>query len=333
MQIVLLLKQLHLINSKGQNMLTREVITANTALSGLTDEQIAAITTLSQNDENSVIAKKTGEIYGALDSDILAVSGIAKNGTEKTYDYAKRVIGEIKTKAESANELQTKVDSLTKEKARLEKAISDNSADAETVKALKQAKADLQNVTTQFTELTTKYNNEKANHEKELFGMRIDNALQTAAAGLKFKAGFPDSVTKVILAQATEKIKGMNPEYIDDGNGGKILAFKDASGAILRNPNNQLNPFTPAELLTKELQTMGVLEQQRQQSGGGTNLPSGGGNNSIVIDVSGARTQSEAYELITKNLLAQGKTVGSKEFDEAVRKVWQENSINKLPER
>ena len=40
-------------------MLTREILVANAALSGLSDEQITAITTLSQNDENSVIAKKT----------------------------------------------------------------------------------------------------------------------------------------------------------------------------------------------------------------------------------------------------------------------------------
>ena len=51
-------------------MLTREILVANAALSGLSDEQITAITTLSQNDENSVIAKKTGEIYGDLDADI-----------------------------------------------------------------------------------------------------------------------------------------------------------------------------------------------------------------------------------------------------------------------
>ena len=34
-------------------MLTREILVANAALSGLSDEQITAITTLSQNDENS----------------------------------------------------------------------------------------------------------------------------------------------------------------------------------------------------------------------------------------------------------------------------------------
>ena len=99
--------------------LTREILVANAALSGLTDEQINAITTLSQNDENSVIAKKTGEIYGNLDVDILAASGVEKNGTEKTYDYAKRVLGDFKTKAESVTGLESQIATLTKEKTRL----------------------------------------------------------------------------------------------------------------------------------------------------------------------------------------------------------------------
>jgi hypothetical protein len=315
-------------------MLTREILVANAALSGLTDEQITAITTLSQNDENSVIAKKTSEIYGALDADILAASGIAKNSTEKTYDFAKRVIGEFKTKAESANGLQSQIDTLTKEKARLEKAIADGSADEETVKALKQAKADLANVTTQYTELNTKFEQMKTEHEKEMFGVKIDNALQTAAAGLTFKTGLPESVTKVILAQANEKVKGMNPEYIDDGNGGKILAFKDASGAIMRNPNNQLNPYTPGELLTKELETMGVLEPKRQQPGGGTNPPKRQpGSGSITVDVSGVKTRTEAYDVITNSLMQQGLTIGSKAFDDAMNQAWKDNNISQLPEK
>lgn len=315
-------------------MLTREILVSNAALSGLSDEQITAITTLSQNDENSVMAKKTSEIYGALDADILAASGIAKNSTEKTYDFAKRVIGEFKTKAESANGLQSQIDTLTKEKARLEKAIADGSADAETAKALKQTKADLANVTTQYTELNTKFEQMKTEHEKEMFGVKIDNELQTAAAGLTFKTGLPESVTKVILAQANEKVKGMNPEYIDDGKGGKILAFKDASGAIMRNPNNQLNPFTPGELLTKELETMGVLEPKRQQPGGGTEPPKrqpGGG--SITVDASGAKTRTEAYDVIANSLMQQGLTIGSKAFDDAMKQAWQDNNISQLPEK
>lgn len=314
--------------------LTREILVANAALSGLTDEQINAITTLSQNDENSVIAKKTGEIYGNLDADILTASGVEKNGTEKTYDYAKRVLGDFKTKAESVTGLESQIATLTKEKTRLEKVIADGGADAETAKQLKQAKADLANVTTQYTELNKKFEAEKENHAKELFGIKIDNELQTASAGLKFKAGLPESVTKVILQQANDKIKGMNPEYIDDGKGGKILAFKDETGAIMRNPNNQLNPFTPGELLTRELDAMGIIDKGRQQPGGGTIPPGGrGAGGSVVIDVAGCKTRVEAYDAISNNLMAHGMTAGSKEFEDAMAQAWKDNNIAALPER
>lgn len=313
-------------------MLTREIITANAALSLLTDEQITAIVTLSQNDENSVIAKKTGEIYGALDNDVLEVSGIAKNGTEKTYEYTKRVIKEIKAKADDAARLQGQIDSLTKEKARLEKAIADGSADAETAKALKQAKADLASITTQFNELNTKYNNAVADHEKEIFGIKVDNALQSASAGLKFKAGLPESVTRVILSQAAEKVKAMRPEAIDDGKGGKVIVFKGEDGAILRNPNNQLNPYTAAELLTKELEAMDVLDKGRKQQGGGTGSHGGGGDGN-AIDVTGAKTRTEAYDMIAASLMSQGMTVGSAQFDAAMSQAWKDNNISALPER
>lgn len=315
-------------------MLTKEILVANAALAGLTDEQIAAITTLSANDENSVIAKKTGEIYGGLDADILAASGIAKNGTEKTFDYARRVVAEFKTKAESASALQTQIDSLTKEKARLEKAIADGASDAETAKALKQAKADLQSVTSQYNDLKTKYDEAEQNHSKEVFGIRVDTELQTATAGLKFKAGLPESATKVLLGQAIDKIKGMNPEFIDDGKGGKMLAFKDENGAIMRNPNNQLNPYTPGDLLTRELETMGILDKGRQAAGGGTGAPSGAGTGGGgSIDIAGAKTRVEAYEAIAANLMAQGLTAGSEKFDAAMKQAWQDNNIAALPEK
>ena len=137
--------------------LTKEILKANAALSALTDEQLENIVTLSANDENAVIAKKTGEIYGGLDADILAASGIGKNGTEKTFDYAKRVIGEIKGKADGADKLNSQIAELTKEKAKLEKAIAEGTSDAETAKQLKQATADLKAVTNQYNELKTKY--------------------------------------------------------------------------------------------------------------------------------------------------------------------------------
>lgn len=316
-------------------MLTREILIANAVLSGLTDEQIQAITTLSQNDENTVIAQKTGKIYGDLDADILAATGVAKNGTEKTYDYAKRVLSEFKAKAEGANGLSAQIESLTKEKARLEKAIADGATDAETAKALKQAKADLTAVQTQFNDLKTKYDEAEQKYQNELFGVRIESALQTAVAGVKFKPELPESATKVLLSQAIDKIKAMNPEYIDDGKGGKVLAFKDETGALMRNPNNQLNPYTPGDLLTRELETMGIIDKGRQAAGGGTGTPGGNGGSGGggAISISGAKTRVEAYDAITQSLQGQGLQVGTKQFDDAMTAAWKENNIAALPEK
>jgi len=315
--------------------LTTELLNANAALSGLTDEQKSAIVEMSNNDENTVIAKKTGEIFGGLDADILAASGIAKNGTEKTFDYAKRVIGEIKGQAGNAAQLQTQISELTKEKARLEKVIADGGADAETKKALAQAKADLANVTKEFTDLKTKYDNAEAEHTKALFMTKLDSEFAKATAGIKFKADLPASVQSVLLTQAIEKVKGMNPEYIDDGNNGKILAFME-NGAVMRNANNNLRPFTASELVARELKTMGVLDEGRQQTGAGSQGGQGGsGGGDGTFDISGARTQDEVTELITKQLMSQGLINGSKAFEDAKNKIWKDNIdvIKKLPIR
>lgn len=311
--------------------LTTELLRANAATAALTDEQISAVVEMSNNDEATVISKKTGEIYGGLDADILAASGIAKNGTEKTYDYAKRVIGEIKGQAGNATELAKQIAELNKEKARLEGVIASGGADAETKRALEQARKDLSNVTKEYTELKTKYDGAKEAHEKALFDVKLESEFAKATAGIKLKADLPASVTSVIMAQAVAKVKGMNPEYIDDGEGGKVLAFME-NGTTRRNPENQLRPFTAAELISKELRDMGVLEEGRKQTGTGItggDSPKEGG----AVDVSGARTQDEAHEIIAKQLMAQGKINGSKEFDEAMKQAWKDNidTLKSLP--
>lgn len=305
--------------------LTTDLLNANAATAALTDEQKNAIVEMSKNDETAVIGQKTGEIYGGLDADILAASGIAKNGAEKTYDYAKRVIGEIKGQAGNAAELQNQVSELTKEKARLESVIAKGGADAETKRQLDQTKADLANVTKQYTDLKTEYDNAKSEHEKALFGLKIDGEFAKATTGIKFKADLPASVTSVLMQQAVAKVKGMNPEYIDDGNGGKVLAFME-NGTPKRNPENNLRPFTAAELIAAELKTMGVLEDGRKQTGAGSQGGQGGtGGGSKTVDISGATTQDQAHEIIAKQLMERGLVNGSKEFNDAMANAWKEN--------
>ena len=51
-------------------MLTEEVLKANESLKDLTAEQIQTIATLSENDENTVIGQKFGEVYRQMDATI-----------------------------------------------------------------------------------------------------------------------------------------------------------------------------------------------------------------------------------------------------------------------
>lgn len=314
--------------------LTTELLRGNAATANLSDEQINAVVEMSKNDETAVIGQKTGEIYGGLDADILAASGIAKNGAEKTYDYAKRVIGEIKGQAGNAAELQTKVSELEKEKTRLESVIAKGGADAETKRQLDKANADLANVTAEYATLKTKFDNAETEHQKALFELKIDGELAKATAGIKFKADLPQTVTSVLMAQAVAKVKAMNPEYIDNGNGGKVLAFNE-NGTTMRNPENNLRPYTAAELVERELKAMGVLETGRVQTGAGTKQQPTGNGNGGTVDISGARTQDEAHEMIAKQLMEQGKINGSKEFNDAMTKAWKDNhdAIKALPIR
>ena len=91
-------------------MLTVEILKQNTKLSGLSDEQLNAIATMSQNDENTVIGARIGELHGQYDTDVLGISGITKRSGEKSYDYVKRVLGDYKTKLEASKNLQSQLD-------------------------------------------------------------------------------------------------------------------------------------------------------------------------------------------------------------------------------
>lgn len=315
--------------------LTNEILTSNPNLNGLTDEQRAAIVELSKNDEAAVIGQKIGEIYGGLDNDILTVSGIPKNGTEKTYDYAKRVIGEIKSQVGDTGELQKQITDLTNEKNRLQGIIDKGGADDETKRQLTQAKADLESVRSQYNELKTNFDNEKAAHEKALFDVKLDNDFANASVGIKFKPEITDSVKSVLLQQAISKVKGMKPEYADNGAGSKVLIFRKADGGTLLNPDTNLNPYTAGELIAKELKDMGVLDTGIQQRGAGSNGSATSGSGSGSFDLSGARSQNEAQEILSKSLMQKGLVKGSKEYQAELDKAWKDNweTLKSLPTR
>lgn len=313
-------------------MITNEMIMQQQALAGLTDEQRAAIVLLSKNDEEAVIGNRFREVYNQLDATIARETGIQRNGDEKTYLYLERAARELAGKANSVEGLNTKIHDLTIERDKLKKAIEDGAGDEKLKKDLAQAIKDLESIKGQYNTLKADYDKQKTEHANELINFRIDNEIASAKGALKFKAELPESATSVLLEQAIGKIKSQKHEYVDDGKGGQRLVFMDANGAIMRNAEKQLEPYTIGDLLTKELKLMGVLDEGRQQQGGGTQPPRvTTTEQGIVIDLSGVRTQTQAQELIAQTLMKQGLMNGSKAFQEAMTKAWVDNNIQSLP--
>ena len=312
--------------------LTREILVANEGLSALTEEQINAITTLSQNDENSVIAQKTGEIYGGLDNDILSVTGVQKNSSEKTYDYAKRVLNDYKSKLQGSDDLQKQIANLQSEKSRLEEIIKNGKVDEETKRELNQAKLDLSSVKNQYNEIKEKYEKSESEFQNRIYDMRINSELNSAKSQMNFKSDLNKEAIDSLVESAYSKIKGMKPVLEKGEDGQEHFLFRDEKGATLNNPENQLKPYTIGEFLKKELKGFGILDEGRKQAGAGTHQTSGN-KNEFFVDLSGAKTRVEANAIIDKELIAKGYAVGSSKYTEAMTKIWKDNNVMSLPER
>lgn len=315
-------------------MLTIEMLQQSSALTGLTDDQLNAIAEMSRNDENTVIGTKIGALHGQYDADILGITGIKKKDGEKSYDYAKRVLGEYKTKAESTKTIQTQLTAAQAQVAELQSKLEKGAGDETLKQQLKDAKAQVTQLQTQLQTKETEFNTKKAEFDKTIKDTHVDYAFQAATAGLKFKSGITEPIQKTLLNAAKAEVlaKG-TPDFIEDGQGGKKLVIRGADGNILNNPKNNLNPYTMQELVM-ETSLKDVIDTGRQQAGGGTeDFGSGSGGTGGTLDLSGIKNQVEADKAIEAHLLANGLTRDSQEFADQSMQLRTENNVASLPIR
>ena len=315
-------------------MLTIEMLRQSSTLTGLTDDQLNAIAEMSRNDENTVIGTKIGALHGQYDADILGITGIKKKDGEKSYDYAKRVLGEYKTKAESTKTIQTQLTAAQAQVAELQSKLEKGAGDETLKQQLKDAKAQVTQLQTQLQTKETEFNTKKAEFDKTIKDTHVDYAFQAATAGLKFKSGITEPIQKTLLNAAKAEVlaKG-TPDFIEDGQGGKKLVIRGADGNILNNPKNNLNPYTMQELVM-ETSLKDVIDKGRQQIGGGTGgFGSGSGGTGGTLDLSGIKSQVEADKAIEAHLLANGLTRDSQEFADQSMQLRTENNVASLPIR
>ena len=303
------------------------------SLKGLTDAQKLAITTLSSNDEATVIGTKIGALHGQYDADILSISGISKADGEKTYDYLKRVLGDYKTKLDGTKTLSAQLEAQKKKVTELEAKLAAGGSDEAVKQQLKDARHQVTQLQTQLTTKTEELDKAKKDYEQKEKDLQVGFAFTNATADIKFKADVSEPVKKILLAAAKDEIlaKG-TPDFIDDGNGGKKLVLRDAAGNTLNNPKNNLNPYTIEELVM-ETSLKDVIDTGKQQQGGGTQPNPSPSHRTVNLDLSTAKTQQEADIQIENYLLSTGLTRDNVEFGNKALEIRNENNVSSLPIR
>lgn len=311
--------------------LNSESLKANASLNGLNDEQISTIVTLSKNDEEVVIGSKIGELHGGYDKDIFEVSGVEKASGEKSYAYAKRVIADFKAKAEAAKTYETELGQLKGKVAEYEEVIKSGKGSEQVAQQLKDAQTELSQFKSKYDKDVTDWKLKEEQYQTSLLTTKQNFEFDKVATGIKFKSAIPAELHSMLVSTAKEKVLSTyKADWIDDGKGGTKMVFRDAKGEIARNPENKLEPFTASELLLANLKD--TIEPPRRVTGGGgqSGKPD---DNYDLVDLSSAKTQIEADEIISKYLLKKGVSKTDPSFSAEQRKIRDEYKIASLPIR
>lgn len=292
-------------------------------IEGLTGEQKEAI----KNGATDVFQKKTGDLKGVFDRDVLDISGIQKNQGEKTFEYIKRAFVESKVDTSS---LESEIATLKEERDKL---VLNGAGDDE----LKNKVSQLEKKIVDSEHLANDWKTKYETTEKTLFDKAIElrqskvRSMMYGDESLSYNDTIPESLRKMTIKTIDEKILSLETDEIDDGKGGKTTVFR-RDGEILRNPDNELNPHTAQSLRKYELKTAGLLAEKRVQKGIGSkkqnenNIPS-------ELDLSGVKTRLEATNEINSFLMAKGLERNSEQFVTEQTKIYTENKVSELPLR
>ena len=306
-------------------MLTKELIKGQSALSTLTDEQVAAIATLSQNDENEVVGRVTGQIHGYYDENFKSVLGIDKPTGVKSSEFWKEQVAAIAAKAGD----NTEVDTLKKNIAELEEKIKSGQGTTAMLEKLEKEKADLaatvEDLRKKYTEVETEYKTKLSEKEKAFHASEVSRLLDAQLSGLKLNEAIPENLRRIALNTAKQDILGnYETEITKDANGTPNLIFKK-DGVILSNRENGLNPFTALELVSKHDAVKDILHSAQSQAGAGTNGKASGAKVvGDVVQVGSVKSKLEADEAIKAALHAQGIASTDPKYHEIKKNTWEQ---------
>lgn len=302
-------------------MITIEEIKNNEALADLNEDQLKAVATLVENNENVVIGEKTRAFWDGVDADIKAVTGEDKPSNMKSYDWLKTTLNGFK---ETATGSVNQVTTLQERIKELENSIKDNKGD----EALRTKVNDLESLAEKLRKDIEAKEIEKQEAIKqaqsENIELRFNNVYANALQGVKFNSNIPELSLEATINAAKAQIASLGKPEFEDGK----ITFRDDKGEIVRNPKNLQNPLTAKEKFLEILEP--IIDKGRQQKGGGSGNTKTDSENYAIGEY---KTQAEAVQQIDKYLAAKGLARGTKAFQDEKNTIWKELEAEALPIR
>ncbi len=321
--------------------LTEELIKQSEALADLPEEKVKAFMTLANNVFKEDIDIYAGTAKRRNEDDVKKLFGKDKpEPGMKDFEYLNWAWNErekeFKAQIEDAKKATTsdpaEGEALKRKINQLETELKDAGMKGsellkQDIEGYKQKLRDFESLEKQLkNDLVAerkKWEGELTQQQRKNLLLEIGFEKSQSLMGVEFNTAVPDSVRQDLIEARWQNILSRyTPEKVTTGNE-TVTQWRDKDGNIARNDKNNREPFTTKELLLDELKD--ILKVTRSANGAGT---SAGGNSTpagAIVDVTMARSQVEADEIIERAILAQGIAKGTQNFVEEKTRIRKEN--------
>jgi len=258
---------------------------------------------------DSKIGDEIGKVHGGYDQDFKEVLGVEKPQGVKSYTFWKEQVSKLK---ENAN--PGLLSEKEKQIEELQKAV-EQSAGSEHFKSLyEKLQSDSETRIAELNEQLTGFENKFRNN-------KIESLINKSLSGFEFNADLPEDVR-------TSYVDGIVSKLIQ---GAKVM--EDGTITFYENNEPILNPKTLAKMEAGDIlksKLASVLLKKESSAGGGVDPKTVDPNNPNRLNtpatITTAKTQTQLFEAISKELASKGMRKGSKDYTNEFDKLFADNS-------
>lgn len=251
----------------------------------------------------SNIGPEISKIYNRLDEDIFSVTGLKKEANQKSYDFLKDVVTNLKKKSEDNQDVDVKALKTTI------KDLEDKVKNGETSTHWKDSYND---VLGQLNNQKEEYETKLSSLNNEMLTSKVQSDLSSGLATLKLNDSLPESVVKAMVNQVNQKLT-LNAKTIDG-----VVTYFDNDGKPIR--NKSFETASASFILKQELAD--ILQDDKPRGGGanqtGAIVTNGAGDSAkktLQLDKGTFNTKVDFNKQAEKVLHEQGISRGTKEWN------------------